>query len=68
MELREQVRLVRMKLRLTQAQLAEKTGISLVTIARWESKGSTKPQAVSYGKFLDFCKENAIGFEDEEEI
>ncbi len=63
MKLKEQVKYVRRKLKLTQYQLAQKSGISNVTIARWES-GDIKPHMVSYGKFLDFCEKNGIEFKD----
>ena len=63
MELSSKLKYVRCKLKLTQEQLAQKTGISLVTIARWES-GSVQPRMVSYGKFLEFCEKNDVKFDD----
>ena len=60
MELKEQVRYVRRKLFLTQAQLSKETGISAVTIVRWESIDGLKPQMASYGKFLAFCESKGI--------
>ena len=59
MKLKDQVKYVRRTLKLTQEQLAQKTGISKVTIARWESN-EVEPQMISYGKFLDFCEKNNI--------
>ena len=47
---------------ITQAELAEKTGIALITIARWETV-DIKPQMKAYGKFLAFCEANGIKFE-----
>lgn len=64
MEIKDQVKLVRRKLLLTQAQLSKETGISTITIARWESVEGIKPQMVSYGKFLAYCEKNGIRFED----
>ena len=66
MEIGDQVKQVRRKLLLTQAQLSKETGISAVTIARWESVDGIKPQMVSYGKFLAYCEKNGIHFESDE--
>ena len=63
MKLKDQLKYVRRKLRLTQDQLAQKTGISKETIVRWESS-NIEPQMISYGKFVDFCEKNGIKFED----
>ena len=62
MTLKEQLIYVRTKLQLTQAELAEKTGIAQITIARWETVENIKPQVKAYGKFLAFCEENGIKF------
>ena len=62
MTLKQQLIYVRRKLQLTQAELAEKTGIALITIARWETV-DIKPQMKAYGKFLSFCESNGIKFE-----
>ena len=53
MKLKDQVKYVRRTLKLTQEQLAQKTGISKVTIARWESN-EVEPQMISYEQFLNF--------------
>lgn len=59
---KEQVLYVRLKLKMTQSELAKATGIPLVTIARWET--STKvPQAKQFGKFLDYCETHNIQFD-----
>ena len=63
MTLKDQLKYVRRKLRLTQDQLAHQTGISKATIVRWESN-DIEPQMNSYGKFIDFCEKNGIKFED----
>ena len=63
MKLKDQLKYVRRKLRLTQDQLAQKTGISKATIVSWESS-NIEPQMISYGKFVDFCEKNGIKFED----
>jgi DNA-binding XRE family transcriptional regulator len=63
MELKEKLKYVRRKLKLTQDQLAHQTEISKATIVRWES-GDIEPQMIPYGKFIDFCEKNGIKFED----
>lgn len=63
MKLKDQLKYVRRKLKLTQDQLAKETGISKVTIARWESN-DVDPHMISYGKFIDFCEKNGIKFKD----
>lgn len=62
MALKEKLLFVRTELQLTQAELAKATGISLVTIARWETVECI-PQPKLYGKFLNFCKNNNINLE-----
>ena len=57
----EQCVFVRTKLLLTQGKLAKELGVSVVTIARWETQ-DRKPQAIQYGKFLSFCEKNVIRF------
>ncbi len=59
----EKVSYVRAKMLLTQTQLAQELGVSLATVARWETQ-NRKPQMVQYGKFLKFCEKNKITFED----
>lgn len=59
----EKVLFVRTKLLLTQFQLAKELGVSLATVARWETQNK-KPQAVQYGKFLAYCEKNNIKFEN----
>ncbi len=63
MDFKDKVKYVRRKLKLTQEQLAKETGISKVTIARWESS-DIEPHMISYGKFLDYCEKNSITFDD----
>lgn len=60
---KEKVKYVRVKLKMTQPELAKATGISLVTIARWETTDSV-PQPKLLGKFLDFCEKNNIQIEE----
>lgn len=58
----KKVRYVRAKLRLTQKELAERTGIPENTIIKWETEQTTKPQMINYGKFMDFCEEHGIDY------
>ena len=58
----DKVKFVRMKLYLSQAQLAKEIGVSLATVNRWESKGY-EPQLSSLGRFNDFCEKH-IYFEE----
>lgn len=67
MKLKEQLKYVRRKLKLTQGQLAKEMGISKDTIARWEN-GNVEPHMVSYGKFLGFCENNGIEVKDKNEF
>lgn len=63
-ELRKQLIFVRIKLQLTQTELAKATGISQTIIARWETT-SKEPQPKSYGKFLAFCEVEGISLPTE---
>lgn len=61
----EQVKSVRATLLLSQEQLAEKLGVSYVTVSRWESKG-IEPSFLTKAKFNRFCEENGIVFDSNE--
>lgn len=65
MTLKEQLLYVRTKLQMTQVELSKATGISPITIARWETQDQS-PQPKSYGKFLAFCDIQGIKFDDRE--
>jgi len=60
----EQIKSVRAKLLLSQEQLADKLGVSYVTISRWESKG-IEPSFLTRAKFNKFCEENGIIFDSD---
>ena len=60
----EQVKSVRAKLLLSQEQLAEKLGVSYVTVSRWESKG-IEPAFLTKAKFNKFCEDNGIAFDSD---
>ena len=59
----DKVKYVRMKLYLSQSQLAKEIGVSFATINRWENK-DLEPQLVSIGRFNDFCEKHGIIFEE----
>ena len=59
----DKVKRVRAKLQLSQAQLAEKLKVSVVSVNRWESKG-IEPQFLVRARFDEFCKENGIEFDN----
>lgn len=60
----EQIKSVRAKLLLSQEQLADKLGVSYVTISRWETKG-IEPSFLAKAKFDKFCEENGIVFDSD---
>lgn len=60
----EQVKKVRATLLLSQEQLAEKLGVSFVTVSRWESKG-IEPSFLTKARFSKFCEENGIVFDSD---
>lgn len=49
------------KLLLSQKALADEIGVSMVTVARWESQG-LEPQFLTKKKFEAFCEKNGINF------
>ncbi len=55
------VKFVRMKLGLSQTELADAIGVSLPTVSRWENEGR-EPQMMTLGKFYEFCRERGIDF------
>ncbi len=60
----EQIKSVRAKLLLSQEQLADKLGVSYVTVSRWETKG-IEPSFLTRAKFNKFCEENGIVFDSD---
>ncbi len=65
MEFAEQVKFARMKLGLSQEELASKVGVSYSTVSRWEREGRV-PQMKPLGRFYAFCEENGINFREVE--
>lgn len=60
----EQVKSVRGTLLLSQVQLAERLGVSFVTVSRWERKG-IEPSFLAKARFNKFCEENGIVFDSD---
>lgn len=58
----EQVKHIRETLLLSQKELSERTGISTVTISRWEN-GEKKPRLLTRARLYKFCEENGIKFD-----
>lgn len=54
---------IRIKLFLTQEELAEKLGFSFASVNRWE-KGHFEPTMKAKKKIIDFCKENGFSVEE----
>ena len=59
MEFKEKVYSARMKLGMTQKQFANKLGVGIASINRWEN-GASKPNKLKEYAFYEFCKENGI--------
>ena len=63
MEYKDTVRYVRQKLMLSQADFAKKLGAAFSTVNEWEN-GIRHPNYIKQRKFVEFCKENDINFDD----
>ncbi len=59
----EKIQFVRRKLYLSQQALAKEIGVSFPTINRWEN-GHCMPNLMLEAKFMDYCKQKGITFED----
>ena len=59
----DQVKYLRVKLRISQATLAKELGVYVPTVSRWE-RGSQEPHIMALGSFYDFCEEHGINFEE----
>ncbi len=58
----ESVRIARIKLQLTQEELAHALGVSFATVNRWKN-GSYNPSRLAQKAFHDFCKNNRVYIE-----
>ena len=66
MEFSEIVKSVRAQLCLSQEDLARKLDMSFATINRWQT-GLYKPSKLAKKAFFDFCKQQNITFDGEEQ-
>ncbi len=55
----EKVKVVRLKLFLSQAKFAKELGVSFATVNRWE-RGICEPNYEAQKAFAEFCKKNEI--------
>ena len=62
MSFSEKVKYVRLKLKLSQEELARELGVSFATINRWEN-GSYNPSRLAKKAFEEFCNNKNIKFE-----
>ena len=60
----DKVKFVRIKLNLSQEDLARELGVSFATINRWEN-GSYNPSRLAKKAFEDFCQKKNIVIEEE---
>ena len=54
----QQVKKVRLQLKLSQEELAQCLGVSFATVNRWEN-GRTKPSKLALKQFAAFCTTNS---------
>ena len=55
------VKFARLKLGLSQTELADAIGVALPVTSRWENE-NREPQMKTLGKFYAFCREKGIDF------
>lgn len=65
MNFSEKIRAIRVRLGLTQDELATKLGVAFATVNRWE-QGATTPQPSAVKKVDEFCNVNNISFEEKQ--
>ncbi len=58
----QKVKCVRMKLKLSQSELANAIGVSYATISRWERE-NREPHMKTVGQLYDFCVTSGIDFD-----
>ena len=63
MTIGEKIKAARLDQLLTQKQMAEELGVSVLSIIRWENE-QNKPNLSTQRKFRDYCKKNEIKFEE----
>lgn len=55
----EQVKTVRVRLKLSQEELAHALGVSFATVNRWEN-GKTSPSKLAQRQFEQFCSDKKV--------
>ena len=65
MTIGEKIKAARLEQFLTQKQMAEELGVSVMSIIRWEN-GQNKPALSMQKKFKEYCQKNKIIIEDKE--
>lgn len=63
MEFKEKIKLVRLRLMMSQKEIAKELGVSFATVNRWE-KGHHEPTFLVRRKFDDLCKKHNIFFDE----
>jgi DNA-binding transcriptional regulator YiaG len=67
MEFKDKFKAARLKMMMSQEEIAEKLGVSFATVNRWEA-GRNNPNFKAQKAFHALCLENGIKFKDEGEI
>jgi len=62
MDFKDKVLMARVKLNLSQSELAQKLNVAFSTISRWET-GKTQPTRKDLMTFEQFCLENRLNFD-----
>lgn len=61
MNIMDQIKEIRLRLHLSQAELAAKLGVSFATVNRWEN-GRCEPSKIAVNAIKNLCAENDIDF------
>lgn len=67
MTFRENIKLIRQKLFLSQETFAKELGVSFATVNRWET-GKTKPTYKTMKLIDEYCRKNNINFDISKEF
>ena len=65
MDFAEKIKYVRIKLGLSQEDLAHELGVSFATINRWEN-GNYNPSRLARNAFEKYCEKKNVSFPEEE--
>ena len=61
MNIMDQIKEIRLRLHLSQAELAAKLGVSFATVNRWEN-GRCEPSQIAVNAIRNLCAESDIDF------